>query len=116
MMQNKNGVKCRWMLMNKVLINPDKQVFPCCYLGNQGYSQKIRGEHKDANIIARGVDDIVHPIMQSYYENEKDLNLETNSIEEVLNHEWYTKTLPESWDSDRPHRLCMIMCSKKLDE
>jgi len=114
-MQNKNSIKCEWMLMNKILINPDKQVFPCCYLGNTGYKGKVKHQNNDPDLIAKGVDDVVHPLMKSYYENEKDLNLETNSIEEILNHKWYTKTLPESWDSDRPHRLCMIQCSKKLD-
>jgi len=102
--------------MNKILINPDKQVYPCCYLGNQGYKFKVTDKYNDPAILKKGVDDITHPVMQSYYKHQKELNLENNSIMEVLNHEWYTKTLPESWDTDEPHRLCMLMCSKKLND
>lgn len=102
--------------MNKFLVNPDKQVFPCCYLANQGYKFKVTGKYNDAGMISRGVDDVAHPLMQSYYQNQEELNLENHSIEEILNHEWFTKTLPESWDSDKPHRLCLVMCSRDLDE
>lgn len=115
-MKNKNEIECRWMKMNKFLVNPDKQVWPCCYLANQGYRARVTQENKDPKIIAKAVDDSVHPVLMSYYENEKELNLENNSIEEILNHEWYQKTLPESWDSDKPFRLCMVMCSKKFTD
>jgi hypothetical protein len=131
-MQNKNNIVCRWMARNKFLVNPDKQVWPCCYLANQGYKFKVTGKYKDSALLEKGVDntaqpisrsdykhqgvnDITHPIMQSYHEQRHELNLENNSIEEVLSHDWFTQTLPESWDSDNPHRLCMLMCSKKLE-
>ena len=113
---NKNNVVCRWMEMNKFLINPDKQVYPCCYLANQGYKFKVNGWYEDSNIITKDQSDVTHPIMLDYHKNKDQLNLENNSIEEVLNHEWYQKTLPESWDSDNPHRLCVLMCSRSLDD
>lgn len=115
-MQNKNNIICRWMKNEKFLVNPDRQVWPCCYLANQGYKFRVKGQHNDPNIIARQVDDIAHPVMQKYYEYENDLNLANNSIEDILKHEWFTEILPESWNSDNPHRLCLIMCSRKLDE
>lgn len=118
-MKNKHNIICRWMNNKngqKFLVNPDKQVWPCCYLANPGYRQKTNGEYKDPNIIAKGVADIAHPLMRSYFENEEELNLKNNSLEEVLNHEWFTKTLPESWEGDEPHRMCVVMCSRNLDE
>jgi hypothetical protein len=113
---NKNNIVCRWMEENKFLVNPDRQVWPCCYLANQGYKFRRTGQYKDPEILAVGKDDITHPVMQSYYEVEEELNLKNNSINDILKHEWFTKTLPESWDSDDPHRLCMIVCSKYMDE
>lgn len=115
-MKNKNNIICRWMKANKFLVNPDKQVFPCCYLANQGYKFKVTGKYNDIDMVAKGVHDVAHPLMQSYYKNQEELNLENHSIEEVLTHDWFSKTLPESWDSDIPHRLCLLMCSKDLDE
>jgi hypothetical protein len=112
--KNKNNIICRWMEKNKFLVNPDKQVWPCCYLANQGYKFKVNGKYNDPKILS-GNDDIANPVMQKYYEFEKDLNLENNEIDDILQHEWYTKVLPESWDSDNPHRLCVLMCSRNLD-
>ena len=37
---------CQWEKVDKVLINPDGQVFPCCYLSNPAYTAKIQ-EAKD---------------------------------------------------------------------
>jgi len=113
---NKNNIVCRWMQEDKFLVNPDKQVWPCCYLGNQGYSFRVGNHHRNREMLSKGVDDIANPVMQSYYDHEEELNLENNSLEDILNHKWYTETLPDSWDGDQPHRLCMVMCSRNLDE
>lgn len=113
---NKHNIICRWMEENKFLVNPDQQVWPCCYLANQGYKFRQTGQYKDKDILERKVDDIASPVMQEYYKHEDELNLKNNSLEEILNHEWYTKTLPESWDSDNPQRVCVIMCSRFMDE
>ena len=113
---NKNNIVCRWMEEDKFLVNPDKQVWPCCYLANQGYKWRVTGKYNDPDILHRGVDDITNPVMQEYYKNEKELNLMNNSLEDILNHDWFKKTLPESWDTDNPHRFCMVMCSRYLDD
>jgi hypothetical protein len=35
----------------------------------------------------------------------------TNDLEDILNHEWFTKTLPESWEKpETTHKLCTMMC------
>jgi hypothetical protein len=115
-MANKNNIECMWQKDSKFLVNPDKQVWPCCYLGNQGYFMKAIAAHRDSDMLAKGVDDVVHPVMQEYYDHEDELNLANESLEDILNHKWYTETLPKSWDADKPVRLCMIMCSRNLDD
>ena len=114
--ENKNNIVCRWMQDNKFLVNPDKQVWPCCYLANGGYKFRVTGLYKDPEILANSVDDVASHIMQKYYEYEDELNLMNNSLDNILNHKWFTEILPESWDSDNPHRLCKLVCSRDLDK
>ena len=41
-------------------------------------------------------------------------NRESNSFEDILSHEWYEKTLPESWeDETKTLRLCKHFCQEK---
>ena len=62
-------IECIWGKDNRFLVNPDGQVWPCCYLGNIGYSEKINGRFKDKDLLKADVDDIVHPLIQDYFEN-----------------------------------------------
>ena len=73
------------MEMNKFLINPDKQVYPCCYLGNQGYKFKVNDWYDDPAIIAREPSDVTHPVMLDYNKNKDALNLENNSNNIIFN-------------------------------
>ena len=114
-MKNKNCIECIWAAEDRFLVNPDGQVWPCCYLANQGYKFRVKGQHNDPAILERGVDDICNDVMQEYWKHEDELNLQNNSLEDILNHEWFKKTLPESWDSDNPHRLCRLMCGQDLN-
>ena len=69
-------------------------------------------EVKDKELIAKGVDDITNPIIQEYREHADELNINNNSLEDILNHEWFTDTLPKSWTGNNPHRICVMMCDK----
>ena len=40
-------IECIWGKDNRFLVNPDGQVWPCCYLGNIGYTEKINGRFKE---------------------------------------------------------------------
>jgi hypothetical protein len=105
-------IECIWAKENKFLVNPDGQVWPCCYLANQGFKFKQNGKWNDPDLIARGVDDIVNPVMQEYWKHEDELNINNHSLDDILNHEWFTKTLPNSWTGNNPHRICVMMCDK----
>ena len=50
--------------------------------------------------------------MQKYWEWEDELNIHKHSLAEILSHEWFTKTLPDSWKGNNPHRVCVMMCDK----
>ena len=52
MSSKKVTIQCEWLKDNRVLVNPDGQVWPCCYLGNVGF-------------------DINHSVVREY-ENKKD--------------------------------------------
>ena len=103
-------IVCRWAQDNKFLVNPDGQVWPCCYLSNPGFKQYITGMRTRKEIVEAKVDDIVHPLLDEYFDNMDDLNINNKTIEEILSHDWFTKTLPESWSGNWPHRQCRVMC------
>ena len=81
-------IECKWRKNNKVLINPDGQVFPCCYLANFMFMTE---KEKWKQIHAK------QPIMQEYEKNKEDLNLNNKTMPEILSHDWFDKTLVESW-------------------
>lgn len=105
-------IECIWAKDNKFLVNPDGQVWPCCYLANQAFKFKENGKWADKELIAKGVDDITNPIIQEYRKRADELNINNNSLEDILNHEWFTDTLPRSWTGNNPHRICVMMCDK----
>ena len=98
-------IKCKWAEGNRVIVNPDGQVFPCCYLANGMYQAKI--EENTYRINLEHVD-------IEYKKSEDELNLKNKPIGAILNHEWFSKTLPESWeDESKTHRNCRMFCGVK---
>lgn len=118
-------IKCEWMAKNNALANIDGQVYPCCYLANSftllnifgrdvekdfpdelnyGGKKWVKGEQKNLNKK-------IH-LVEEYFKHKDKLNLKNNSLEDILNHEWFAKTLPESWeDENLTHRLCAKYCT-----
>lgn len=110
-------IGCKWARSRKILVNPDGQVWPCCYFANTSYyTKKLQEQGRDDEIPGGHRKQVVHPVIANYFENEKDLNIFNNDIEDILDHEWYMKTLPESWeDSDTVHPICKRFCSEEGD-
>lgn len=143
--ENKMNIRCEWMESKRVLINPDGQVLPCCFLANVVYmygkmgddgskyvldkdesvekrverrkkfEKKISGEIEsqigDKSIIngETGQDNV----LMDYYENKEKYNIFENSLEDIINSDWFTKTLPESWDDPNlTIRQCEKYCMK----
>lgn len=97
----KKRVVCRWSLINKVNINFDGQVWPCCYFG-----------YPDV-----GSDDINHQkqfyateLIQKYNEHRLDNNIYFNTMENILKNEWWTVHLPKSI-AEAPIGQCTRNCS-----
>ena len=124
-MKKQKNIQCEWMSKNNALVNIDGQVYPCCYFANSFTLRRIFGQDvkKDwpdkLNMGGRHWKkseernlDTVYEVKDSYFDNSEALNLKHNTLEDILNHDWFTKTLPESWeDETKTHRLCKKHCS-----
>lgn len=55
-------------------------------------------------------------VMAEYDKHRDDLNINNKPINEVLTHEWFTKTLPESWEKDNCLRQCKRWCTVDGDD
>ena len=128
-MKNRQNIRCEWMAKNNALVNIDGQVYPCCYLANsftlrsifgldikKNYPEEMDyGGRKWKKSEEKDLDKKIH-LAEEYFKNKEHLNLKDNSLEDILNHEWFTKTLPESWnDEELTHRLCKKFCTVSSD-
>jgi len=128
-MKNQKNIKCEWMAKNNALANIDGQVYPCCYLANSFTLRSIFGpdvkkDYPDEMTYGgrkwkksdeKDLDTKVY-LLEEYFKHKDELNLYNNSLEDILNHEWFTKTLPKSWQEDeKTHRLCAKHCSVKSE-
>lgn len=125
--ENKCGIKCEWMQTKRLLINPDGQVLPCCFFANVIYMYDRMGapeswEPKDEYGISDQLLDVPRVayetskehILMNYHKNKEDYNIFENDMEDIINSEWFTKTLPESWnDEDTLPTQCKKYCQMK---
>ena len=57
---------------------------------------------------------LANPTIKKYVDNKKEHNIFNKPLEEIVESEWFTKTLPESWsDSDTLVHQCWRLCNKK---
>lgn len=118
-------IKCEWMAKNTALANIDGQVYPCCYLANSftllnifGYNVKEDfpdelnyGGVKWKKNKQKDLDKKPY-LVEEYFKHKDELNLKTNSLENILSHEWFTKALPKSWNNDELiHKMCKKHCN-----
>ena len=97
-------IECKWLKKREVVVNPDGQVIPCCYLAN-GYFMKGPPDFNN------------HELMLSYKDQEKDNNVFFRPLEEILkDSKWFNEELPESWKSDKPLKQCSRWCSLEGDK
>ena len=124
--KNKTYIKCKWQEEGRILVNPDGQVWPCCYLcniafmaeqkGGFGAFNKVEPSDKWGGNLMQIDGKIVTPMME-YKKNYSELNLKNRSMEEILKHEWYTKTLPESWENEEDRiPQCREFCEHSVED
>lgn len=96
-------IKCEWGGKNKILVNPDGQVFPCCFFCNTAFKEKF---------IEKKSSFFNHPLMKKYTEYEKELNVFHNNLNNIIKHEWFSTLLPNSWNTKNPVMQCQKHCGK----
>lgn len=111
-------IACEWGMKQEVVINPDGQVFPCCFLANGIYPHTY-GEFKDRKAAAAVYDvsdagGVYHPIMQEYIARKDDFNVNLRPLNEILHDKWYQITLLESIKSATPIKQCVWHCSTQV--
>jgi hypothetical protein len=100
-------IRCEWADKKRFVINPDGQVWPCCYFANLDYYVK-----NEENIPGGHEKQIAHSLYKDYDENREEYNAFNCPAHKILQKEWFTKILPESWelDEDDRHFLCIKHC------
>ena len=62
-------IKCKFLEgTTKPMINPDGQVWPCCYLASDQYGKPNKAKH---------------PLLTKYHDNKDKYNLENDSIKNI---------------------------------
>ena len=124
-------IRCSFFEKNEVNINPDGQIYPCCFFANTLYIAKqfgypnagdiplrnteptsIQNGLQNSESIAIGVVDR-NPIYKEYVENEADYNLDNKSITEILNSDWYNdlEKARKTWET--APAICKNWCTVK---
>lgn len=105
MTDKKPCVTCKWLKMEKVLVNPDGQVIPCCYMANTlllNLTVTGQGRVWDNN-----------EVLKKYKDNKEQYNLDNKNMEDILTSDWFNEDLPESWkDYKTLPEMCMIFCDE----
>lgn len=113
MKDRKPKVICRWLQDQKILVNPDGQVLPCCYMGNPAY---VHEATKHTNSPG-GQQFAKNPVLKKYLDNKEEYNLNHKTISEILTSDWFNKDLPESWKEYATiPTMCQTFCDNQEDD
>ena len=120
------NIECEWMRTKRIVINPDGQVWPCCYLANSAFMYTSLGrptsytpketlgiEDQLIDVEEAACNTGYQVVLQEYLTDQDDYNIFKHSIEEIVQSKWFAKTLPESWnEEERALHQCKVHCSK----
>ena len=96
----KPTVQCSWARQNVIAVNPDGQVFPCCYIATRHYENKI-GLHK--------IDNPEHSTISGYVE--EDHNIFKNSLIDMIDNSKYLNNILPNDIENNPYDACLKHCS-----
>ena len=81
-------IVCQWRENNnRYMVNPDGQVFQCCFL-KKNFDKPYERDH-----FRKGS----HTWVDEYLDNKEKYNLENHSMKEIVDSELFSKKLPDSW-------------------
>jgi len=88
-------LKCKHVHEREIFIANDMRLWPCCFLRDSAFKNQ---------------DDILNKL-DMYGPEWNDLS--TKSIDDVLDHPWFSKVLSASWDPRHPQHLtrCLKTCA-----
>jgi len=113
MSDKKPKVVCRWLAMKKILVNPDGQVLPCCYMANPAYVNQVT----KTSGTPGGRQFNNNPTLKKYMDNKEEYNLNHKTLEEILTTEWFNKDLPESWkEYSTIPTMCQTFCDNRIND
>lgn len=99
-------IECRWKMSNRLVVNIDGQIHPCCYIVNSYY----KSDFTDDNTLLRE-----HIVIKEYDKYKTEHNIFHKPLLDIIKESsWFNKTLPESWNSDNPVNQCKRHCSSLL--
>ena len=96
-------ITCVWAQRNRIVINPDGQVLPCCYLCNSHYNNKEGGPNYDVKFAE-------NELMKKY--KDKEFNVFNKNLLDIIAQPWFKKELKDSFTSGKPLKQCVTYCSK----
>ena len=96
-------ITCVWAQRNRIVINPDGQVLPCCYLCNTHYNNKEGGPGYDDKFAES-------ELMKKY--KDKEFNVFNKNLLDIIAQPWFKKELKDSFTSGKPLKQCVTFCSK----
>lgn len=104
---NKEPIKCEWGNKGMINVEFNGMVHPCCHMNV--YMNRLWRD--------KGLSDDYHVMQKDlgYEENWNNLNYHT--LQDILQHPYYTNDLEESWDADRLPRLqqCKDNCLQEVE-
>jgi len=125
-------VYCYWYERGELQINPDGQVFPCCFIANSMYLAKTFGYPKRGDLKRRTDPDrvmfeleepegVAESLLEGdwchteYVESEHEMCLDNYSINEIVNHKWFKKMekARKKWETapEICRRNCTVNCN-----
>ena len=102
MVRQNHKIVCQWRENNnRYMVNPDGQVFQCCFL-------KINFDDEDYFVKGK------HAWVDEYLDNKEKYNLKNKTMKEIVDDDLFAKKLPKTWvNIDTAPRPCQKYCKVK---
>ena len=99
-------IVCQWRENgNRYMVNPDGQVFQCCFL-KKNFDRTDEEDH-----FIKGS----HPWVDEYLDNKEKYNLKNRTMKEIVDDDLFAKKLPNTWvNIDTAPRPCQKYCKVKI--
>ena len=103
MARQHHKIVCQWRENNnRYMVNPDGQVFQCCFL-------KINFDDEDYFVKGK------HAWVDEYLDNKEKYNLKNRTMKEIVDDDLFAKKLPKTWvNIDTAPRPCQKYCKVKI--